>query len=108
LACEPEGEHTIMAMTVILHFSGEDAIVGDMEELPAPTQQYIIIRNPRRRDGKRVGNIEAEAKAVLYPLSRITYVELMSEVELETAGRHEAASPGTTIFGFFREDDQTT
>lgn len=97
-----------MAMTVILHFSGEEAIVGDVDELPAPTQQYIIIRNPRRRGGKPVGNIEADAKAVLYPFSRITYVELMSEVESDTAGRQEAASPGTTIFGFFREDDQTT
>ncbi|HEV2108073.1 MAG TPA: hypothetical protein VGR16_07405 [Thermomicrobiales bacterium] len=95
-----------MAITAILHFSGEDAIVGDMDELPDATQQFVVVRNPRRKDGKRVSNIEADAKAILYPLARITFIELMDETDAEMTAQQAVIPGGTTIFGFFREDDE--
>ncbi|MGI8644006.1 MAG: hypothetical protein ACR2LS_07800 [Thermomicrobiales bacterium] len=94
-----------MALTVIIHFAGEDAIVADMDQLPEAANQYIVVRNPRRKDGKSIGNIEANAKAILYPFSRITFVELMSEPEDVAASDTADAHQGTTIFGFFRDED---
>lgn len=94
-----------MALTVILHFAGEDAIVADMDQLPETSDQYIVVRNPRRKDGKRIGNIEASAKAILYPLSRITFVELMSDPDQVTTSGTATAAQGTTIFGFFRDEE---
>lgn len=95
-----------MAITAILHFSGEDAIVGEMEELPDATQQFVVVRNPRRKDGKRVSHIEADAKAILYPLARITFIELMDGTASEMTAQRAGLSQGTTIFGFFREEDE--
>ncbi|MBA2753164.1 MAG: hypothetical protein M3P94_02785 [Chloroflexota bacterium] len=95
-----------MAITAIIHFVGEDAIVGDLEALPDTTQQYVIVRNVRRKDGKIVPYVERDAKAFLFPLARITFIELMGDVAEVTAGTNGLGpAKGTTIFGFFREDE---
>ncbi len=95
-----------MALTAIIHFVGEDAIVGDLAEMPATTQQYIVVRNVRRKDGKMVPYVEPDAKAFIFPLARITFIELMGEVsEIATASNGATPAKGTTIFGFFREDE---
>lgn len=95
-----------MALTAIIHFVGEDAIVGDLDALPDTTQQYIIVRNVRRKDGKIVPYVEPDAKAFLFPLARITFIELMGDVtEVKTATNGSGPTKGTTIFGFFREDE---
>lgn len=94
-----------MALTVIIHFVGDDAIVADMDQLPDAANQYVVVRNPRRKDGKAIGNIEASAKAILYPWGRITFIELMSEAEEAQDPETVAAQQGTTIFGFFRDEE---
>ena len=41
-----------MSKKVILHLSGEDPILAEMAAMPATTDQFITVRNPRKRDGK--------------------------------------------------------
>ena len=43
-----------MAVTVIVHVMGEDPFLAELEELPDPTHQSIILMNPRRRDNQRL------------------------------------------------------
>lgn len=94
-----------MALTVIIHLAGEDAVVAEMDQLPEAANQYVVVRNPRRKDGKRIANVEERAKAIIYPLNRVTFIELMSEPDAETAPDGRSSDQGTTIFGFFRNEE---
>ena len=93
-----------MAMSVVVHLIGEDAFLGELDELPNPTHSYILLRNIRKKDGKELPYVTQGATAFLYPWSRITFIETMGEVPGATAAANGAAR--TEILGFFRENDK--
>ena len=66
-----------MPYTVLLHIMSEDSVVGELEELPDPNQQYLVLKSPRLRDGREVSYLLAETNTVLYPWNRIHCVEIM-------------------------------
>lgn len=66
-----------MAYTVLIHISNEDPIVGEIEELPAPTDTSLRVQNPRKRDGKDLHYIQNDVTTVFWPWSRISYVEVL-------------------------------
>ena len=70
-----------MAITVIIHVQGGDAIVGEIEELPDPHSNYITVINVRTRDGKSVVYIDREATRVLFPWHRISFLETLPSEE---------------------------
>jgi hypothetical protein len=73
-----------MAQTVLIHIAGEEAVVGEIDNLPDPTDQVLIVNNVRYRDGRDVDYVLPETKTVLYPWSRIHCVEVLpGEVEEE-------------------------
>jgi hypothetical protein len=80
-----------MAHLVLLHITGEEAILGEAEELPKPTDNFIIVTSPRKKDGKELHNIDARAVRVIYPLDKITFIEILGGEEEER------------IIGFVRE-----
>lgn len=80
-----------MAISLILHVAGEDAIVVDVEELPDPKDQILIGSNPRYRDGKEVRNIQPEVNTIIYPWWRINFIEVLPSGEEEE------------IYGFYRD-----
>ena len=43
-----------MAYTVLVHVLNEDAVVGEIEEIPDPTAQFLLLSSPRLRDRKSV------------------------------------------------------
>jgi hypothetical protein len=95
-----------MSMVAIVHLLGEDAIVADLDELPDPNHNYLVLRNIRKKDGKPLNYIDDQATAFLYSWNRISFIEMMGEIPT-AASRAEPAKPaGTTVFGFFREDDR--
>jgi len=61
----------------------EDAITGEIDELPAPSDTYLLVRNPRRRDGKDLGYIDSQVNQVIWPMSRIMFIELLPGEEDE-------------------------
>jgi hypothetical protein len=65
----------------------------------------VLVRNPRRKDGKMVSYIEGDAKALIFPFARISFIELMGDIAEVTAANGTAPAKGTTVFGFFREDE---
>jgi hypothetical protein len=69
--------------TLILHMAGEEAIVGDVEALPTSTDNSILIKHPRRRDGKDLTIIEASVSVIIIPLWRLNFVEVLPEEEEE-------------------------
>jgi hypothetical protein len=72
-----------MAITVLLHLSGEDPVVGEVEELPSPTDTSITISNPRRRDGKDLPYLESNVVTVVWPIHRVNFMEIMPTAEEE-------------------------
>ncbi|MDQ6695804.1 MAG: hypothetical protein M3014_15570 [Chloroflexota bacterium] len=82
-----------MAKVLIIHVVGEDPILGEVEDLPKPGDNYLEFTNPRKRDGKPVAYVTTGAKSFMYPWHRISFVEVMT-TETE---RQE-------VIEFFRED----
>lgn len=80
-----------MNYTLILHLLNTDPIMGEADELPGPTDTMILIRNPRRLDGKDLHYIADNVTTVYWPIERLNFIEVLSEGEDEE------------IIGFVRE-----
>ena len=70
-----------MAMEVIIHLMNEDPVLAEMETLPDPSHQSIVVTNPRRRDGRPLHYVTEGATAFIFPWSRITFIEVMETEE---------------------------
>ena len=80
-----------MPHSIILHISGETSVAGEIEELPKPTDTFIIVLNPRQKDGKDLHYIDNNVTKVIWPLAHISFIEV-----LEGSGEEK-------IIGFVRE-----
>jgi len=81
-----------VTLRALVHIMNEDPIMCEMDGMPEPTDVYVRIRNPRKRDGKPLELLADDATSFLYPWSRITFIELFDE-----------ESQRENIVGFFRE-----
>jgi hypothetical protein len=70
-----------MPIEVILHLMNEDPVVAEMEAMPDPTHQSVLLLNPRRRDGRPLHYVTEGARAFIFPWSRISFIEIMGEEE---------------------------
>ncbi|NJM06614.1 hypothetical protein HC891_11120 [Candidatus Gracilibacteria bacterium] len=70
-----------MAKTVILHLTGEDPVLADMEQEPQPGDMFIKVVNMRKRDGKPVPYLAAGVQSVIFPWQRVTFIEIMPSEE---------------------------
>jgi hypothetical protein len=73
-----------MPLNVLIHISGEEAIVGEIEGLPEPTDQVLIVSNVRYRDGRDVSYLLPETDTVVYPWANIHCVEILPSEAEET------------------------
>jgi hypothetical protein len=67
--------------TVVVHLTGEDPFVAEIEELPKPTDQSATFINPRRRDNKPLHYIEDQTISVIFPWHRISFIEVRPDDE---------------------------
>jgi hypothetical protein len=72
-----------MAYSVILHIAGETSIMGEIEELPKPTDTLITLSNPRLRDGKDIHYLEHNVVKVIWPVDKINLIEVLESEEEE-------------------------
>jgi hypothetical protein len=70
-----------MAITLLVHMTGEEAVLCETEQLPAPIDSSLIVTNMRKRDGKDVAFLEANVKSVILPLARINFIEVLQTGE---------------------------
>ncbi len=68
-------------ITVIVHINNEDPVMGEVEEVPKPSDQIIMVKNPRKKDGKDVHYLEPNVNVVIWPLHRVTFIELIQDIE---------------------------
>lgn len=69
--------------TVLVHISNEDPVLGEMDALPGLCDTMILVKNPRRKDGKDLPYLDSGVSTVIWPLTRINYVELIPSGEEE-------------------------
>ncbi len=81
-----------MPVTLVLHIPNEEPVAGEVDEMPGPQDTLIVLNNPRRRDGKDIHYLDPEVSTVLFPVNRITLIEVMP-------GAEEA-----DIIGFVRDE----
>jgi hypothetical protein len=80
-----------MPIDIILHIRNVDPILAEIDELPNPDDQILIVRNPRFRDGRDIHFIERDVKTVIWPLKELTLIEVLTDEQKED------------IIGFVRE-----
>lgn len=80
-----------MAYTLILHVAGESSVMGEVDELPKPADTIINVSNPRLRDGKDIHYLEPNVVRVIWPLNKLTLIEVLESQEEES------------LIGFVRE-----
>ena len=83
-----------MTIRAVLHVPGEESILCDIEDIPKPTDNFVQIFNPRRKDGKVIATLADGVTSVIFPWARISYLELIED----RAQREQ-------VVGFFRESD---
>lgn len=69
--------------SVLVHIQNEDPVLGEIDALPNPTDTLLVIKNPRRKDGKDLHYLEANVSTVLWPVWRINFIELIPTGEEE-------------------------
>jgi hypothetical protein len=80
-----------VTITLILHVQNQDPVMGEVEEMPSPTDSLVILKNPRRVDGKDLHYLAETVTTVLWPVDRLNFIEVMSSEEEDQ------------IMGFVRE-----
>ena len=77
--------------TLLIHILNDDPVMGEVDAMPAPGDSMILIKNPRRREGKDLHYLETNVTSVYWPVQRLIYIEIMPTGEEEE------------IIGFVRE-----
>lgn len=66
-----------MSVLLLLHINNEDSILCEADHIPAVTDTVIIAKNPRLRDGKDIRALQPNVTTVIWPLSRMNFIELI-------------------------------
>lgn len=69
--------------TVIVHIQNDDPVLGEIDQLPESSASTVLVRNPRKRDGKDLSYLDANVSNVIFPIWRINFIEILSESEEE-------------------------
>lgn len=78
-----------MPYTVIIHVAGEEAVVGELADLPGPSDTSILVNRVRRRDGKPVHYLAPGVTTVIWPMDRLTFIELVPAREARPDAERE-------------------
>lgn len=81
-----------MSFSIIIHILNEQPILGEIDELPSPEDNIITVHNPRGKDGKDVNYIDEQVSTVIWPLEKVSFIEILPSQEAEE-----------DIIGFVRE-----
>jgi hypothetical protein len=54
-----------------------------VDELPKPSDNLIVVSNPRLRDGKDLHYLEHNVVKVMWPVNKITLIEILESEDEE-------------------------
>jgi len=70
-------------ISVIVHINNEDAVQCELEDYPDPAATYMILHNPRLRDGNDLHYLDEEVTSMMIPWHRINFVQIVPSAETE-------------------------
>lgn len=80
-----------MAYSLLIHIQNADPVLGEVDELPGKADTMVLLKNPRRQDGKDLPYLAENVSTVYWPIERLNYIEVLASGEEEE------------IIGFVRE-----
>ena len=80
-----------MATEVLIHIQNTEPILAEIDELPGAQDTLLKVNNPRLRDGKELHYLANNVVSVLWPISQISFIEILPSEDEEQ------------VFGFVRE-----
>ncbi len=80
-----------MPYTIMIHIANEEPVIAEVEHLPTGSETLITVQSPRMRDGKDLRYLAANVTTVIWPVSRVNFIEVMPSGEEEK------------VMGFVRE-----
>jgi len=63
--------------TILIHIQNEDPVLGEIDDLPGPADVLLLLKNPRRKDGKDLHYLEQSVTTVIWPMTRVNFIEVM-------------------------------
>ena len=72
-----------MSVSIILHLTNEDPVLGELERLPEPADQVVVVSNPRLKDGNDLHYLDSEVTTMIIPWHRITFIEIVPTAEMD-------------------------
>ena len=66
-----------MRRPVLIHLIDEEFVLGEVDQLPNPADQFMIIHKPRQQDGTKLAYIQENVPTILIPWHQIIYVQLL-------------------------------
>lgn len=70
-------------ITLLLHVSNSEPIKVDVEEMPKPTDNAIVGKNPRERTDKELDILDEGVTTIIFPWWRINYIQVLPSQEEE-------------------------
>ncbi|MDX1663842.1 MAG: hypothetical protein R3272_08610 [Candidatus Promineifilaceae bacterium] len=80
-----------MRISAIVHISNEEPVLCELEDMPQPNSQFIVVNSPRRRDGNELHYLDEEVSQMVVPWHRINFIQILPSAEVED------------VIGFVRE-----
>ncbi len=80
-----------MQQPVMLHLTNEELILGEVDQLPDPGDQFMIVHNARRPDGSPITSLQKDVKTILIPWHQTKLVQILPVTGIED------------VIGFVRE-----
>lgn len=72
-----------MAYTVLIHLANEEPVLAEMDKLPEGNDTVFHALNPRMKDGKDLRYLTANVTHVVWPVARLTFLEILPGDEEE-------------------------
>ncbi len=72
-------------ITLLLHVTNSEPIKVDVDEMPKPSDNAVIGKNPRERSDKELSILDEGVNTVIFPWWRINYIQVLpgADEELE-------------------------
>lgn len=70
-------------INVVVHVNNEDAIRCEMEEIPDTNSVFMVLHNPRLRDGNDLHYLDEEVTSMMLPWHRVNFVQILPSAGAE-------------------------
>jgi hypothetical protein len=70
-------------ISLLVHLANSEPVKIDVDEMPAPTDQVIVGKNPRERNDREVTWLDEGVTTVIFPWWRINFIQVLPNPEDE-------------------------